>query len=228
MLWDSKEALMAWIRLLEEDAPEGEEIVEEIEVLSTLRPGPESLMNSLRDRLRVDTALKHECVDRAYSLLDLTQPGSFQTFLRTQLSVLLSVFCRPGHHTLAVEDLRSRMVAALEADLRELRGRLAAPVGGRYLDATAVLYMLLGSSFGTRVLRRRWLGATDPAVASAGRYLGLTPPQGAWPALCDELARHSAVGADADRIVHDAGKLFDLHLAVLAEGSLLPEGASHV
>jgi hypothetical protein len=34
MLWDSKEALMAWIRLLEEDAPEGEEAVEEIEVLS--------------------------------------------------------------------------------------------------------------------------------------------------------------------------------------------------
>ena len=34
MLWDSMEALMAWIRLLEEDAPEGEEAVKEIEVLS--------------------------------------------------------------------------------------------------------------------------------------------------------------------------------------------------
>jgi hypothetical protein len=34
MLWDSKEALMAWIRLLEDDAPEGEEIVEELEILS--------------------------------------------------------------------------------------------------------------------------------------------------------------------------------------------------
>jgi hypothetical protein len=34
MLWDSKEALMAWIRLLEDDAPEGEEVAGELEVLS--------------------------------------------------------------------------------------------------------------------------------------------------------------------------------------------------
>jgi len=34
MLWDSKEALMAWIRLVEDDAPEGEEVAEEVEVLS--------------------------------------------------------------------------------------------------------------------------------------------------------------------------------------------------
>jgi hypothetical protein len=34
MLWDSKEKPMAWIRLLEEGAPEGEEAAEELEVLS--------------------------------------------------------------------------------------------------------------------------------------------------------------------------------------------------
>jgi hypothetical protein len=33
MLWASMEAFMAWIRLLEEDAPEGEEVAE-LEVLS--------------------------------------------------------------------------------------------------------------------------------------------------------------------------------------------------
>ena len=34
MLWDGKEALMAWIRLLEDTSAEGEEVAEELEVLS--------------------------------------------------------------------------------------------------------------------------------------------------------------------------------------------------
>lgn len=185
-------------------------------------------MNSLRERLRADTASRHEGVDRAYSVLDLTRSDDLRTFLRTQLSVLRLVRCRPGSHTAAATALGSRMAAALEADLRALHGRPAAPSGERRLHATAVLYMLLGSSLGTRVLRRRWLAATDPSIAAAGRYLDLAPPQGAWRVLCDELAQQPAEGAEADCIVHDATEIFDLHLAALAEGALLPVGASHV
>ena len=184
-------------------------------------------MTSLRDRLRADTASGHECVDRAYSSLDLAQPDGLRTFLRAQLSVLLSVRCDPGPHAAAAQDLGLRMVAALEADLRDLRGRQAAPVGERQLDATAILYILLGSSLGTAVLHRRWLEATDPAVMATGRYLGLAPPQGAWRHLCEELAERPAEGAEADRIVQDARELFELHQAVLEKQALLPEGALH-
>jgi hypothetical protein len=183
-------------------------------------------MTSLRDRLRADTAPRHECVDRAYSSLDLTQPSDLQTFLRTQSSVLASVRCRSGRHASDAKALGSRMLAALEADLCSLHVRPASPVGERHLDATAVLYMLLGSSLGTRVLRRRWQGATASAVAAAGRCLGLEPPGGAWRELCEELAQRSPRGAEADRIVRDAGELFDLHLAALA-GHARPCGGSH-
>ena len=185
-------------------------------------------MTSLRDRLRVDTAPRHDCVDRAYSSMDLTQLDGLQTFLRTQLSVLRSVRCSSGRHAVAVRQRSSRMVAALEVDLRDLRGRQAAPVSERQLDATAILYILLGSSLGTRVLHRRWLEATDPAVTAAGRYLGLAPPHGAWRHLCQDLGQLPAEGAEADRIVQDAGRLFDLHLAVLERHALLREGALHV
>jgi hypothetical protein len=34
MLWGSREAFMAWIRLLEEASPEGEDVAAELEVLS--------------------------------------------------------------------------------------------------------------------------------------------------------------------------------------------------
>ena len=185
-------------------------------------------MPSLRDRLRADTALSHDCVDRAYSALDLTQPDDLRTFLRTQWLVLSRMSCRPGRHSSVAAALGSRMADALRADLGVLG---ATPVGAgsqRPLHATAVLYMLLGSSLGTQVLRRRWLGTSDPAVAAAGRYLGLAAPQGAWPTLCEELAEHPSQGTEADRIVWDARALFDLHLTVLADPTLLPEEVLHV
>ena len=184
-------------------------------------------MTSLRDRLRADTAARHDRVDRAYSKLDLTQSEDLRTFLRAQRSVLLSVRCYPGRHAAAAQDLASRMVIALEADLVDLDGGPVLPEGERRLDATAMLYMLLGSSLGTRVLHRRWLGTTDFAARAAGRYLALTPPLGAWRHLCEDLAQGPSEGADADRIVQDAGELFDLHLAALEDRTLLFQGVLH-
>ena len=184
-------------------------------------------MTSLRDRLRTDTAPRHERVDHAYSSLDLTQSDGLRTFLGSQFSVLAAVRCGPGRHAAEAADLGRRMASALRSDLRDLRAGPALPVAERRLDATAVLYMLLGSSLGTRVLRRRWLEATDPSVATAGRFLGLAPPPGAWRTLCEELEQSPAQGAEADRIVHDVEELFELHLTVLARHSRLPEGAPH-
>ncbi|WP_176556253.1 hypothetical protein [Rubellimicrobium rubrum] len=185
-------------------------------------------MTSLRDRLRADTAFRHDCVDRAYSALDLTQPDDLRTFLRTQLTVLCDMSCRPSRHSAAATALASRMADALRADLRALGGTPVGSGGARPLHGTAVLYMLLGSSLGTQVLRRRWLGASNPAVAAADRYFGLAAPQGAWRALCEELAGRSPHGPEADRIVQDADALFELHLAALAGPALRPEGVLHV
>ncbi|HVG48091.1 MAG TPA: hypothetical protein VM899_08155 [Rubellimicrobium sp.] len=185
-------------------------------------------MMTLRDRLRADTAARHGCVDRAYSSLDITKPGDFRTFLLAHLQVLDALRCAPGHQAAAAEDLRSRMMLALRADLRELDSHPRAGPAGRPLDPTAVHYLLLGSSLGTQVLRRRWLQATSPVVAAAGRYLNLGVPPGAWRHLCDQLAGCAAVNAEADRTVGDTIEIFDRHLAALASLDLLPEGVAHV
>ena len=50
MLWGSKEVFMAWIRLIEDASPEGEEGAEELEVLS---------MHDVGDRIAIH---KHEGV----------------------------------------------------------------------------------------------------------------------------------------------------------------------
>ncbi|TNC59367.1 biliverdin-producing heme oxygenase [Rubellimicrobium roseum] len=108
------------------------------------------------------------------------------------------------------------MVTALRADLHHLDRAPALPRQARRFDATSVLYILLGSGLGTRVLHRRWLEATDPAVKGAGSYLGLASPLDAWRALCGELLQRPPQGAEADRVVGDACLLFDLHLGALS------------
>ncbi|WP_176559246.1 hypothetical protein [Rubellimicrobium roseum] len=183
-------------------------------------------MTTLRDRLRADTAPWHERVDDAYSVLDLRQTVDLGRFLRSQLSVLLAVRCGPGRHAEDAERLRRSMIGALQADLRHLDLKAVRPATERRLDATAVHYILLGSRLGTRVLHRRWLGATDAAVAGAGRYLGTTPPTAAWRKFCAELLQMPDQGTEADRITHDACILFDLHLDVLPALAPLRQGES--
>ena len=174
---------------------------------------------TLRDRLRVDTALKHELVDQVYSSLDLTQRRDLRVFLAAQAQVLGAIRCRPGQHSAAAEELRQRLVAAHDADLHDLGGRPDSSMPTRQLDGTAVLYILLGSSLGAQVLRRRWLEATDPLVATAGHYLQLALPRDAWRELCFELSQRPSQGTLSDEIVCDAETLFDLHLSILSDRS---------
>ena len=184
-------------------------------------------MTSLRDRLRADTAAWHERVDRAYTTLDLRQSADLGTFLGAQLSVLLAIRCHPGPHADAADELRACMAAAILADLRHLDRAPVLTRQTRRFDATSVLYILLGSRLGTRVLHRRWLEATDPAVKGAGSYLGLAPPSDAWRALCGELMQRPPQGAEADRVVEDACLLFDLHLGALSALEPAAQGEPH-
>jgi hypothetical protein len=185
-------------------------------------------MTTLRDRLRVDTAPSHERVDRAYSRLDLRRPDDLGTFLTAQRAVLAAIRVRPGAHAEEAREVALMMTDALDADLGHLGAGPVMTLGAREVHGTACLYILLGSSLGTRVLHRRWLEAGDPVVAGAGRYLGLAMPPGAWRNLCEDLARRPPGGPEADRTVGDAAALFDLHLAAWDRLAALPEGTVHV
>jgi len=184
-------------------------------------------MTSLRDRLRADTAPWHERVDRAYTTLDLRQAADLGTFLGAQLAVLLAIRCRPGPHAKAADDLRNGMAAAIRSDLHHLDRAPALPQQACQFDATSVLYILLGSCLGKRVLQRRWLEGSDPLTAGAGRYLGFAPPSDAWRTFCGELMKRPPQGTEADRVVDDACLLFELHLGALSTLAPAHHGGSH-
>lgn len=191
---------------------------------SDLRPQPRRdsgegdgprLPASLRERLRADTASRHDQVDRMFSQLDLREKDPLVDFLRVQDAALRAIRVRTASDAREAEAVRDEMVRALDTDLRHLhapRRPAAQPVE---LDATAVRYVLLGSRMGIRVLRQRWARTTDPAVAGADRTFGLTSRTAQWRQLCDELGHRRAHDGAADALVGDANRVFDLYLATL-------------
>ncbi|WP_146170710.1 biliverdin-producing heme oxygenase [Cereibacter changlensis] len=114
------------------------------------------------------------------------------------------------------------MIEALDADLRHLGAQPADPILPVEADATAVLYVLLGSQMGMRVLRKRWVTATDPAVAGAGRIFNLRLKPVAWQTLCAEMTGQAAGDEIADRVAEDACRVFEVYIRALANGA---EGA---
>lgn len=168
---------------------------------------------NLRDRLRSSTARQHEAVDRAFSRLDLHDPAALSDLFRALRTAIGAVRCLPGAQAAEALALRDEAIEALDADLRHLGAPRSSPLSPVELHATAVLYVLLGSRMGMGVLRRRWSTATDPVARGAGRSFGLAAQTPAWRRFCEATSGRPADGPEADAILHDAGRLFDLYLA---------------
>lgn len=174
-------------------------------------------MTTLRERLRADTRAAHDALDRGFERFDLATCEGLGGFLAAQRSALGALHPTPGEGAEQSEALRREAVAAVEGDLKSLGrggGRDLAPIS---LDPRAVLYILLGSRLGLRVLETRWAGSTDPAVTGAGRLFGLPGQRPAWRRFCAEASTASGEGAEADRVVVDAGRAFGLYLEALRE-----------
>lgn len=173
-----------------------------------MRPGA-----TTRERLRTETRDQHDRLDAAFSGLDLDRPGGLAVFLAAQDAALSALTCEAGPDRPAAEALLAEMRGALSADLGTLgagRPVLPPPLTA---DATAVLYILLGSRLGTQVIARRWREAAQGSARQAGRYLTLDPRKDAWRAF---LHRHGTAGdAGADRLVAHARRLFDHFAAAL-------------
>lgn len=108
------------------------------------------------------------------------------------------------------------MCTAIAADLDTLGANSPPALAPHKADATAVLYVLLGSRMGTQVLARRWSLTADDEARGAGRYLGLDPRKDCWRALCLRLAGRPAYGAAADAMISQVALIFDLYSAALA------------
>lgn len=173
------------------------------------------LADSLRHRLRRETAMQHERVDAAYSRADLTDAAGLATFLGASLGALERITCAPGPQRGPAETLRASMAGAARRDL-ELLGApcppgAAARTGGRAaLSGDAVLYVLGGARMGAAVLRRIWSRSHDPRVLACHHYLGARFEGPSWPAVAGALDERSPAGEAAERIVADARRIFEL------------------
>lgn len=83
-------------------------------------------------------------------------------------------------------------------------------------------YVLLGSRLGSQLSRRRWEAGRDPELRAAGSYLSLPPMTAAWRTFCLEAGAQPGAGTEADRMIAEAGGLFDLVLTAGQDAARLP------
>ena len=169
------------------------------------------LVLTLRSRLRAETADDHARLDSAISTADVATRSGFVRFMQTHeaaFRALDSVARSPQLHDLA--DRAARDLQSLGAEAVVLPRIEAA------LDPWAVEYVVQGSRLGTKVLKRRWQESTDPQVRAASAYFDAPSDPAAWRSTCDALDALPAKGAEADRIVADARRIFDIFSDALA------------
>lgn len=116
----------------------------------------------------------------------------------------------------------------LGADLEILGSPLPAPLSVRSVVPLASDYVLLGSRLGTNVLRKQWAKSTDDTARAAANYFSASFDPQAWRDLCEVLDQHPATGAQADEIVDDTKKLFQLfETAALSQQATQTENLSY-
>ena len=174
---------------------------------------------TLRERLRRETRSLHECLDARVSCFDVRDPAGLARFLSLHMAAF-DRMARPDPDAglaAAMTDLRARALTDLEAlGYAAPQSPAGAPI--RY-HPVAMSYVVAGSRLGGTVLRTRWLAATDPAVRCARVYFDAPDYLDLWRAFCDTAGRTLAEGPDADRVVDDARRVFEMYID-LAEREL--------
>jgi len=127
----------------------------------------------MRDALKAETQQIHETVDDAFSTLDLTKRADFAVFLTAHhlaYSALKQSCPWPSFISGELDGLQDQITA----DLGNLECPRASAVFRPELaifDPLGVGYVIGGSHFGKRVLRKRWSRTTDGRVRAADQYL---------------------------------------------------------
>lgn len=184
--------------------------------------------DQLRGRLRAETRPYHQRVDDAFSQFDVSRARDLAYFLGAQLAALQALVPQHGPDRAAAATIAADMSSAIAADLAALGTNSPPLLAPHKADATAVLYVLLGSRMGTQVLAHRWRLSADDEARGAGRYLGLDPQKDCWRALCRRLADRPAYGAAADAMISQVASIFDLYSAALAGVLASAKESAHV
>lgn len=166
---------------------------------------------SLRQRLKQDTLQLHEAVDRKYGSQDLQTVSGLSQFLGAQFvaySTLAGWLEGLSHFLQPRLDQLSADLHALGMSIPDVP--LAFPKERHQPDG--VMYVLLGSQMGARVLRRHWQGSADERVLQANRFLMDESQSGSWQEFVRYCAAQPAMGEVADQIVRSAEATFQIFI----------------
>ena len=166
---------------------------------------------SLRQRLRQDTHRLHEAVDQKYGSQDLQTVSGLSRFLGAHFvaySTLAHWLDGLGHFLQPRLDQLAADLRALGADVPPV-SRVSVP---DQHQPDGVMYVLLGSQMGARVLRRHWAASEDERVLSAGRFLSDETNAGSWQEFARYCSTQPAIGEIADQVVRSAEATFTIFL----------------
>ncbi|WP_299967946.1 hypothetical protein [uncultured Roseobacter sp.] len=161
------------------------------------------------------------------SSIDLATVDGFGRFLSIHQSCFRYIRDRVTVESDAWHGL-DEMVRRIGADLAILGGAETICVGSivRKPDRLAVDYVVEGSRLGSKVLRNRWLAASDPTVRRACAYFSFAPVPGRWRRICDQLSNVPVHSERAKAIIHDTKMLFALfHATACAPAAQWPRSA---
>lgn len=179
---------------------------------------------TLRHRLRADLRDRHRRLDAIASQFDLCGIGGLTAFLSMHAMALdgLRVLDNISDTEHLIGSLRDRAMC----DLGQVDGPRAVmpalpPIEVHHL---AVEYVIGGASLGMAVLKKQWAQSTEPTVRAMNAYFSASYPKSVWSGFC---SRARLIGGDdplSDRVVADAGALFDRYIACAlasADGGVL-------
>lgn len=166
---------------------------------------------SLRQRLREDTRQLHEAVDTKFGSQDLQTVSGLSAFLGAQFVAYSTI----AHCFVGLRHVLQPRIEHLKEDLTAL-GTPLPEHNSEKLEgspqADGVLYVLLGSQMGARVLRRHWQKSTDARVLQAGRFLSDDSLAQTWQEFVRHCSAQPAIGEMADQIVRSAQATFSIFL----------------
>ncbi|WP_299869953.1 biliverdin-producing heme oxygenase [uncultured Roseobacter sp.] len=168
--------------------------------------------------LKNETQADHERVDALISSIDLVTFDGLVRFLSIHQSCFRFIRDLVTTETHAWCSLDG-MVRRIDADLATMGAAETVVVVSDItkLDRLAIDYVIEGSRLGSKVLRRRWLTASDPTVRRASAYFSLAAVPGRWRNVCDQLSKIPVQSDRAGAIIEDTKMLFALFHAAACE-----------
>ena len=182
---------------------------------------------TIRQRLRSETADEHAALDRDLGRLDLASRANYAAFLSVSAEALFPL--EDGLVAAGVDRLlpdwtaRSR-VPALAQDLTSLglpppeRSHPALPLSEP--EIWGALYVLEGSRLGARVLVERARSSPDDRIRAATRYLAHGEGQRLWQSFLVQLEGSISVRESPDIIIMGAKAAFEVYTGALRRWTL--------